>query len=108
MNQAHMELEITWNRALRVWWSFFWLLLVALAVAFILSIGVGMSFGHLTVALDLPPHIMMPLGRFIGWCMGMLTTVVPIRLILGKRFRRFRLVLISTEAAPPETVAHGA
>ncbi|SRR6266404_497752 len=94
-----MELAITWKLTLRVWWSFFWRLLVSLAAAFILSIGVGLAVGYTTVWLDLPPDIMKIVGRFIGWCMGMLTTIVPIRWILGKSFGRFRLVLVSIEGA---------
>jgi hypothetical protein len=92
-----MELKITWKLTLRVWWSFFWRLLISLAAAFILSIGVGLAFGYVTVWLGLPIELMKIVGGFIGWCMGLLTTIVPMRLILGKNFGRFRLALVSTD-----------
>jgi hypothetical protein len=102
-----MELDITWKRAFRVWWSFFWRMLILLPAAYVFAGGVGLVLGVLEVACGLPPDLVTATALVVGWCMGMLAMVVAMGLILGKRLGRFRLVLTCAETPVPTGAAQG-
>jgi len=93
-----MELEITWGRVVRIWWSWLWrasiaVLLVFPVVGIIAFILYFLGFSK-PVAL-----IVCPLLAFL---LGMVTGIIPFKLILGKNFGDFRLVLLSTNQPPKE------
>ena len=89
-----MELEVTWKRATRVWWSYLWRNLIAIIAAMVIGgiIGaiLGFSLGALGVPLETIQIIVMPIGAIIG----LLISIVPMKMILGKNFGGFRLVLV--------------
>ena len=90
-----MELEITWGRVVRVWWSYFWRNLVVILAAMILGgmVGfvVGLIMGMLGASMATVQYVTAPLGVVIG----LVLSVIPMKMILGKDFGEFRLVLIS-------------
>ena len=96
-----MELEVTWGRATRVWWAYLWRNLIAIVLASILGVILGAVLGFVLGAAGVAPGV---IGRFtflIGAVVGIGVSVVPIRLILGKDFGEFRLVLLSDVPSQP-------
>jgi ABC-type nitrate/sulfonate/bicarbonate transport system permease component len=91
-----MELEITWKRAARIWWSYLWRKIIAIIGAVIIGaiIGgvLGFILGMLGTSTDIIKLIVQPIVILIG--LGI--SIIPLKLILGKNFGEFRLVLMST------------
>jgi len=102
-----MELEITWKRAIRIWWSYFWRNLLAVIASLFIGVIVGGVIGLILGIAGVPPEtikiVCMPIGAIIGLALS----VVPIKLILGKDFGEFRLVLVSKEAPPLPAIPEG-
>jgi hypothetical protein len=90
-----MELEITWNRIWRVWWALVWrnliMIVIACAVGAILGFVIGLFMGMMGFTLRTIQFVTAPLG----FATGLILSVVPIKLILGKDFGEFRLVLLA-------------
>lgn len=89
-----MELEITWKRCFRIWWSYVWRNLIAILVAMIagaiLGFVLGLILGLAGFSLETIQIVVTP----ISFVLGLLISIVPIKMILGKDFGEFRLVLI--------------
>ena len=90
-----IEVEATWNRVIRVYWSYFWRQLIILLLG---TIGIDVFLALMFYAVDTPKHtvlqVIMPINLVLGTCLP----IIPMKLILGKNFGTFRLVLVSTEA----------
>lgn len=95
-----MELEITWNRILRVWWSYLWRNLICIVVGMLLGMVVGFIVGFIMGAMGLPPRVIMCVTAPIGFVIGLAISVVPMKMILGKDYGEFRLVLLAKQAEP--------
>lgn len=89
-----MELEITWSRAVSVWWAYLWRNLVAILASMGVGGIIGFTFGLILGSAGVPIQtiqiIVFPISVFIGLAIS----VVPMKMILGKDFGEFRLVLI--------------
>ena len=97
------ELEITWPRALRVWWSYLWRNLIAIIVAMILGGIVGFILRFLLGMLGVSAKTIQLITTPIGAVIGLGVSVFPMKMILGKNFGKFRLVLVEVPpAAPPD------
>ena len=92
-----MELEVTWGRTAKVWWAFFWrgmVALIAAAVAVMILGGIiGFILSLLGASLQTAQLVMLP----ISFVIGLAVSIVPMKLILGKDFGEFRLVLLQKE-----------
>jgi hypothetical protein len=92
-----MELEITWNRVVRVWWSYLWRNLLAivasLAVGGVFGALMGFALGFAGISPDSIQKLAMPVGMLIGLAIS----VVPVKMILGKDFGEFKLVLVESK-----------
>lgn len=89
-----MELEVTWGRAVRIWWSYFWRSLIGILAAMLIGGVVGGIAGFLLGMLGAPVGLVKSVGLLIGASAGIAMSVFPIKLILGKDFGEFRLVLV--------------
>jgi hypothetical protein len=89
-----MELEVTWGRAARVWWAYFWRNLVAVAAGSLIGIALGAILGFILGAAGARAETIRIAAFPIGIVVGLLVSIVPIRLVLGKDFGAFRLVLL--------------
>ena len=89
-----MELEVTWRRAFKVWWSFLWRNLIAIVAGLILAVIVGVILGIFMAMLGFSLETTQLVGFILGAVIGLTISVVPIKLILGKDFGEFRLVLL--------------
>lgn len=93
-----IELEPTWGRAVKVWWAYLWRSLVAIIPAAVISVVVGFVLGIVLAIFGVPRETMKLITKIIGFIIGSLITIVPIKLILEKDFGEFRLVLLGTES----------
>jgi hypothetical protein len=105
-----MELQITWGRTFRVWWAFLWRNLIATVVAMVMAMVFGFVVGVVGTLLGLPLEAITAIAFPIGFLIGLAITIIPLRLILGKDFGEFRLVLVAnqgtwTEQAPPQATS---
>jgi len=89
-----MELEVTWKRAAKVWWSYLWRSIIAIIVAMVLGGIVGFIIGFVLGAMGVSTQTIQFITAPIGMIIGLLISIVPIRMILGKDFGEFRLVLL--------------
>jgi hypothetical protein len=65
-----MELEITWRRVIRVWWSYVWRNLIAIIVSMLIGMVVGLSWIHLGsmgVPVKTIQIVVAPLGFAMAW-----------------------------------------
>jgi hypothetical protein len=92
-----MELEITWRRALRIWWSYLWRNLIAIIVAMLLGGIVGFVIGFILGSLGISVETIQLITAPIGAVIGLVISVFPLKMILGKDFGEFRLVLVKNE-----------
>jgi len=96
-----MELEVTWQRAARVWLAFFWRSVIASLGAILAGAGLG---GLIGVVLALGFHTELEdirrLTSIIGFILGLLVSIVPLKLVLGRDYGEFRLVLVGKPGSP--------
>ena len=89
-----MELEITWKRAARVWWSYLWRNLIAIVVSMLLGFIAGYILSSIMDMFGASTEKVQFVVTPIGGIIGLLISIVPIKMILGKDFGEFRLVLL--------------
>ncbi|MCJ8294649.1 MAG: hypothetical protein MJK15_09605 [Colwellia sp.] len=98
-----MELEITWKRVIRIWWSFLWRNILAILGAVVIGALVGFIFGLILGAIGVPVETIKMIVQPIGFLIGLGISVIPLKMVLGKNFGEFRLVLIKTEVTEKNT-----
>ncbi|PKG80627.1 hypothetical protein CXF85_21110 [Colwellia sp. 75C3] len=98
-----MELEITWDRVVRIWWSFLWRNLLAILGAIVIGAIVGFILGLILGIIGVPTETIKMIVQPIGFLIGLGISVIPLKMVLGKNFGEFRLVLISTEDTESNT-----
>lgn len=92
------EMDITWGRTFKVWWAFTWRNLIAALCAMLVSIVLGILIGVVMHIMGMPLHLVRVVCTVIGAILGLLVSTIPMKLILGKNFGEFRLVLVPHEA----------
>lgn len=98
-----MELEVTWGRTVRVWWAYAWRNLVVIVVSMILGFIFGGIIGFILGVAGVPIETIVAITTPLGFVIGIALSIIPMRMILGKDFGTFRLVLVATrptEGAP--------
>ncbi len=90
-----MELKITWKRVLRVWWSYLWRNLICIVVGTLLGVAIAFIVSFIVGAMGFHPRVIMFVIAPIGFVIGLATSVVPMKMILGKDYGEFRLVLVA-------------
>ena len=93
-----MELEITWKRVIRVWWAYVWRNILAIIAGAVIGGIVGAIMGFVLGALGASAETIQILAMPVGLVIGLALSVIPMKLILGKNFGEFRLVLLKTES----------
>lgn len=103
--KSYMEIEITWNRAVQVWWSYLWRSLIAGVVSMIIGMIIGGIIGFIMGAMDFPILAIQLIAGLLGLVIGLGISVVPMKMILGKDFGEFHLVLLAkqTPVGTPST-----
>ncbi len=98
-----MELEVTWRRAARVWWSYLWRNLVAILIAFAFSTAVGFAVGFGMRIMGASATAIYGVTAPLGFAMGLIASIVPLKMVLGRDFGEFRLVLLSKPPRDSDT-----
>jgi uncharacterized protein YacL len=93
-----MELEITWNRAVKVWWSIFWRYIIAMMAAMVIAGIIGVVIGFVFSALGAPTIMGEIIAFPVSVILALLASIVPFKMILGKDYGEFRLVLLQNES----------
>lgn len=97
-----MELEVTWGRAAMVWWAYIWRLVLCGIASAIVGGIVGAVIGLVMGMLQAPKEAILFVSLPIGVAIGLASSIVPMKMILGKDFGEFRLLLVSRQ---PSTTA---
>jgi len=100
-----MELEVTWRRAVQVWWAYFWRNLLALAATMVVGMILGAVLGLALAAAGVSKETVPLVSGPIGALFGVAISIIPVRLILGKDFGEFRLVLLANSHPRSESRA---
>lgn len=87
------ELEVTWRRAIKVWWSITWRVVIYSALlGFIISFPLGVG----SAALGLAPKMVGMVSQIIGSLCGL---VIAVWAVLGKHYSDFRIILVPSDEA---------
>ena len=92
-----MELEISWKRTIKIWWAYVWRNLIAIVISFFLGWILGFILGSILGFLGVPIRTIQLIISPIGGILGLLISIIPMKMILGKDFGEFRLVLLKKE-----------
>jgi uncharacterized membrane protein YjjP (DUF1212 family) len=84
------EVELTWNRSMRVWWLFVWRSAVG---GFVFAFVVGFIAGFLNFVLGKPLQTGV-FGAILGFVTSMIWSTFVIRMALQKHYRDFRIRLV--------------
>jgi ABC-type amino acid transport system permease subunit len=90
-----VELEATWERVVKVWWSYLWRNLLAVIVAMLFGAIFGGIMGFILGMMHVQKSVIVLVTAPIGFLFGLAVSIVPMKPILGKDFGEFRLVLLS-------------
>lgn len=93
-----MELEVTWKRLLKVWWSLTWRYLLCSICSFIIGGILGMIIGVVMTVLGEPKESVQLVCGIVGAILGLGLSFIPLQKILNKDFGEFRLVLLQKSA----------
>jgi hypothetical protein len=88
------ELEITWLRALKIWWSIVWRTML---YSILFSILAGIPIAISTAALGFDEAVALQVGRLIGLVIGFIVAVWVVKIVLGKSFSDFRIALVPSD-----------
>jgi len=89
-----MELEATWGRTVKVWWSYLWRSLIAMVVAMIIGGVFGFIIGFVMGTLGAEKSTIQLTTAPLGMLIGLAISIVPMKMILNKDFGEFRLALV--------------
>ena len=84
-------LEVTWGRAVKVWWSIAWR---AVLVSVLLGFAVGIVVGLFAVGGGMSAVAAASLGQLIGGVLGITVSVWAVRKALTRSFSDFTIVLL--------------
>ena len=89
-----MELNITWKRTIRIWWAYLWRSLIASLCFSFITVIVSVTIGFIMAANGAARELAQFIAGPIGILAGILVTIIPLKMILGKDFGEFSLVLL--------------
>lgn len=95
------ELEVTWMRAIKVWWSMVWrVVAVSILVGIAISVVVGFIAGIFGYKEDV-----QVLTQLLGVITGIPIGIWAMKVVLGKEYADFRVALLpSSEALLEEQI----
>lgn len=95
-----MEIQATWSHILRIWWALFWRTILAVLGAALAGFVLGFLIGAVLGYFGVEPRVIQFVAGLIGLPIGLLAGLIPLKLVIGKDFGRFRLVILSNEPSP--------
>lgn len=90
-------IDIQWKHIVQIWRTYIWMTIVVcaanLVVGGLIGVVVGVVGSIASISHEIVRYTAMTLGATIGLC----STLLPIKWLLGRDFGDFRLVLISND-----------
>ena len=90
-----MEMQITWDRASRVWTAIAWRMMLAV---FVIVLVVLVALGFLLNSLGISGSTIDVILKAAGLILMLITSIWIIKSVLGRNYGDFRLVLISQDS----------
>lgn len=88
------EIELTWKIALRIWWSYSWrCVVIILPVTFVVGAIAGVVLGATSGGVEGNAVWLQLLGGLVS---GIFSFII-LRDVLAKRYKGFRLAVVTTE-----------
>lgn len=83
--------EVTWKRALKVWWSLMWR---GLLFGFLGGAIVGFILGFIMGIARVDPNTIKAVCQIAGYIVSLLIGIAVTKIVLKKRYSDFRIALI--------------
>lgn len=93
-SMENQEIKATWGQVVRVWWALLWRNIIASLIAMIIGIVIGALIGFVLGFFGVPQNIIGIIGGIVGGIIGLAVSLIPVKLVLGKDFGEFRLVIV--------------
>lgn len=90
------ELELTWTRAIKIWWSLVWRLMV---YSMVLGLLISLPIGLLAAALGLDEAQTRMLSQGMASLLSLLLGIWVLRVVLSKHYSDFRVMLVPSDEA---------
>lgn len=92
--QPLIELTPVWNHIIHIWWAHLWRILVSFIVAFFVSFSVSFLLAMILSLFRVPINIIAVIAYPIAALIWLGITIFPMKMIIGKKFNGFRLVIV--------------
>jgi len=84
-------LEVSWGRAIKVWWSITWrTLLFGMLIGFVVGVVAGIA----GAAAGVPDNQVQGISSMFGVIIGVFISIWAVRKALTRSFSEFRVVLL--------------
>jgi membrane glycosyltransferase len=93
------ELEVTWEKALTVWWSVAWRTVL---FGFLAGLALGFVTGLFGKILHLDPRFLSRLSILASILASVVIGIWVVKHILARRFKDFRIVLLPLDLPEAE------
>ena len=102
-SQVHpSEVPPTVWRVVPIWWAYLWRYILAVLGSFVVAAGVGLVLGVWIGLQGYTIEQARPALYAVGFAISLLTPIVPLRLIIGRKYGRYRLILVRDTALSME------
>jgi hypothetical protein len=91
------ELTPTWEKIIRIWWAYLWRNFIAVLVSMIIAFIVVIIADIILRALQVPTNIIKIITMVIVFISSLIISVFPLKMIIGKKFRDFSLIIVKNE-----------
>jgi hypothetical protein len=89
-----MELEATWGRTTKIWWSYLWKYFLAILGCFIIVTILMFIIGYLLALMGVSQAAITFVGTILGFLLFFPASLIPIKYLLNKNYGNFRLALL--------------
>jgi hypothetical protein len=90
------ELEVTWTRALCVWWLIVWRSVLG---GMLIGGGIGFLIGIIGAFAGVDRETIVQVASILGTALGVVWNLLVTRMALRKKYRGFRIALLPREDA---------
>lgn len=89
------------GHAMRIWWAFYWRNAI---ISGILGVALNYAVRWIYENTHVPGKLLRPILQFGVYVLSYLTAIFIIHYVLRKRFRKFRIVLLTSFGSPETSV----
>ena len=93
-----MQVQATWNMALKVWWSFAWR---SILISFLVALGLGIIGGIIKVIIErgfgVNATFVTTLMVLISFVIGLVVQIWVMKKVLNMKFSEFSVVTIESD-----------